>query len=1460
MQDTDTTDLSSITLSDYNTYDADDFPSLQTCTGYINNDSLSHHTYKNPTTNYDNIKDTVTTHTECRYPICTLDTTSGSNTYYRNKDKKCIFDAYVEDNIEQPEFTDANLPTTLTDFNTANNHNVIDYNIVLFSGSATEDAYIIRNKVKNDSLNDYLKLPTNRLYIHDNFKGTSHDDDDSLQLYNDDTSTHYAQRDFNNIMFSHEIPTHSIASNTDKEKFDIARHNWKATDASGSVIFNLKEIYSASPISPDVNNLYKQYIPEDELFVKTHSIDNLKYYIEKATNIYFTKERMITDEESGGSVTLNSNTYTTLPYVQLTQQIHPTLYTLLIDDKKYHINTDYSDITNVKTELKTLIDNSTTASLVLYFGNYKYKFFIDPVEGNFYQHIDNSGGSPPGECPEGSYTMKYGATSSSDCTWAGPGYYIDYYIDSGNTITACSSLGNAYYRDGYTNTNNPPSDTCTRCPTNKVIDNPQYAINNNKVYKHNVKGNQCVPDKGYYGGQGDGASDVYACRVGTYKTNAGWGSSNDAGRTVPVGETDVCLSCPANKTTISTGTYLEADCLPKEGYYSTAGGVAQRCTGNTYKDGVGDADVDDCTLCPVNKVIPQNIKDDTSTDGPVSDHCVPDIGFYGPTGSGSNTSYCPIGKGITNRTVTYTDGMSAVTEPESCEDCSTSNKISVIGGTDNNYYECTDCPDGGICSDGKYEGGTGAGYYSQYERLLTFKSGDGYGNNDLYLYEYNGITPPGPPGEQVIDLTSTNNNLLDLLKRENGLPPYTKINDYDYDASGSMIQNQLEGEHNKPYVKFSKADAGGNPTDYYYKWYLSPKECPEGYKCTGDRSAVACPIGTYQDATGGHECTTCNFRNKGKNTGSSTGKTSESAACVDCQNTALNESVVSNNIYVSDTALGNPNNDYYVIGTYIANTLTGEDAQSPCVDCPYNSICTDGKIVGCLEGFEYEDSSSTCVQCNNTEICVGGCIAGYTYSPKSLPDGTEKYGCIANSTDSSNTTIAKSCSSNNAETCNAGKIVTCKTGNIMTDKNSPNNEQDRGYYYDDSERTCKVCPNNTYASTATQIDDTNKNQDTLYNCIPNSGYYSTNGITTTLGSEISPCSSKKFSKITSRTSAPPIERCDDSPGNNLCSETEFCQTCPAPGMGIKTLPYYSGYDVISSDQGTNCRACNNYDSSTGYAGEYRDSNGECQPCQPGTKCSGGVSTGCLAGYYIPTNIPDSGGALNNNNQCYPCASGSYCLETDSVPSSDATPCPPGTTSAGGNSMVSEDLCYLENGNYFTYTAGNPPIYKTSSCPGTGAVAPPSPFTLQMFKTFIDGKSGFSSYHKTGDCSYNACPGSGEHRDFDGSCVTTTTTASPACTTSTQVEIVNKYQHRTDSGVGPLSWPENTDTGELYTLAQIEDAYKTHYHQLNIANFLPTDAPSGTPAIPNDLRLFGNHYECVESQLICPDPNKYLSEV
>jgi hypothetical protein len=310
-------------------------------------------------------------------------------------------------------------------------------------------------------------------------------------------------------------------------------------------------------------------------------------------------------------------------------------------------------------------------------------------------------------------------------------------------------------------------------------------------------------------------------------------------------------------------------------------------------------------------------------------------------------------------------------------------------------------------------------------------------------------------------------------------------------------------------------------------------------------------------------------------------------------------------------------------------------------------------------------------------------------------------------------------------------------------------------------------------------------------------------------------------------------------------------------MGIKTLPYYSGYDVISSDQGTNCRACNNYDSSTGYAGEYRDSNGECQPCQPGTKCSGGVSTGCLAGYYIPTNIPDSGGALNNNNQCYPCASGSYCLETDSVPSSDATPCPPGTTSDGGSSMVSEELCYLENGNYFTYTAGNPPIYETSSCPGTGAVAPSSPYTLDEFKTFIQGKSGFSSYHKTTDCLYNACPDD-QHRDFSGSCVQTTTTASPACTNA-QVPISNKYQHSTDI-VGPLSWPENTGTGTLYTQTDIRPIYEKYYHDLQNADFLPTDAPSGTPAIPNDLRLFGNHYECEDASAICPDPNKYLSEV
>ena len=117
---TDATPLADITFAtDYNTYtDAGDFPIALECTGYIDND-LTNHTYKNPTTSYDNIQDTETTHTECRYPICTLDTTSGSNTYYRNKDKKCIFDAYVEDNIEQPEFTDANLPTTLTDFNTA---------------------------------------------------------------------------------------------------------------------------------------------------------------------------------------------------------------------------------------------------------------------------------------------------------------------------------------------------------------------------------------------------------------------------------------------------------------------------------------------------------------------------------------------------------------------------------------------------------------------------------------------------------------------------------------------------------------------------------------------------------------------------------------------------------------------------------------------------------------------------------------------------------------------------------------------------------------------------------------------------------------------------------------------------------------------------------------------------------------------------------------------------------------------------------------------------------------------------------------------------------------------------------------------------------------------------------------------------------------------------------------------
>jgi hypothetical protein len=412
----------------------------------------------------------------------------------------------------------------------------------------------------------------------------------------------------------------------------------------------------------------------------------------------------------------------------------------------------------------------------------------------------------------------------------------------------------------------------------------------------------------------------------------------------------------------------------------------------------------------------------------------------------------------------------------------------------------------------------------------------------------------------------------------------------------------------------------------------------------------------------------------------------------------------------------------------------------------------------------------------------------------------------------------------------------------------PYNPADKGYYYDNDNRTCTPCPDYTYASTATPISDSNKAEDTLYNCIPNSGYYSTTGITTTQGDEIFSCPSNMYSDTDTRVPGT-IEKCIGPDENNLCSENEFCQTCPLR-QGINS---HSGYDFISDNEGTNCRNCNN---GTGNLGEYRDSDGTCQTCEAGTKCSGGVSTGCLAGYYIPTNIPDSGGALNNNNQCYPCASGSYCLETDNVASSGASPCPVGTTSDEGTSI--ENLCYLEDGKYFTYTAGNPPAYATEQCPGSGPGTPdgegavaPSRQTLANFKAFIqEGKSGFNSYHKTTDCLYNACPGD-QHRDFSGSCVPTTTTASPPCTNA-QVPISNRYQHGTDI-VEPLSWPENTGTGTLYTQPDIQPIYEKYYHQLESANFAPDDAP----AIPNDLRLFGNHYRCVDASYICTDANTYL---
>jgi len=1427
MSDADTTALTYIDFArDYNTYDADDFPTALECSGYINNDSLSHHTYKNPTTNYDNIQDTVLTQDDCYYPICTLDTTSGSNTYYRNNEKKCIFDAYVEDNIVQSGFSSLDeADETLTDFNTANNHNVIDYNIVLFSGSATEDAYIIRNNTINESLDDYLKLPTDRLYTtHDNFKGTRHDDDNSLQLYNDYSgdSSHYAERDFNNIMFSHEIPTNNNSiSSTNKEKFDIARQNWKATDASGSVIFELKEIYTEGD-SLSVNNLYKQYIPEDELFVKTHSIDNLKDYIENAKSIYFTKEEMIADEKSGGSVTLNSITYTTLPYVQLTQQIHPTLYRLLIDNKDYYIKSDHDDIHDVKKELKKLIDNSTSQSLVLYFGNYKYKFFIDPVKGNFYQHIDNSGGSPRAvNCPEGSYTMKYGATSASDCTWAGPGYYIN----NSSIITACS---NTHYRDGYTNTNNLPSDDCTQCPNNKEIYNPPFA--GDTVYKHNVSGDQCVPSKGYYGSSGVGPSDgAHACRQGTYKTHPGEGYS------------DICISCPNNKTTIRTGSYLEAHCLPEPGYYGPAGSGddAVRCTGNTYKDIIGGAtDISACTSCPRNKVIADNIKNGTV--GPVSDHCVPDIGFYGPTGSTDNTSYCPIGKGIKDRDVRYTADMSTVTDAESCEDCS-SDKISVIGGTGNNYYECVYCPTGGTCSGGKYEGLTEDGYYSKYQPELI----DNAYNYDLYLYKEGGGTLDPI---SVIDLSGTNdgndyNDLLDLLEREDGLPPYTKINYDNYNTGTyanrfkSMMGN-FDATQNKPYVKFSKTDPGGGPsTDYYYKWYLSPKECPEGYKCDGtSKTAEACEEGTYQDEERQRECKTCNSRNKGINTGSGTGAISESDACEVCQNTALNESVVSNNIYVSDTALGNPNNDYYVIGTYIADTTTGEDAQSPCVDCPYNSICTDGKIVGCLEGYKYDNSTDpdnpTCVQCDNTEICVGGCMAGYAYEEisSSRPSGAPTYGCIANPSASS-TAISKPCT--NAR-CHNGKIETCKTGTIMTSGDVAYNPADKGYYYDNDNRTCTPCPDYKYASTATPISDSNKAEDTLYNCIPNSGYY----LDVTSGSDtIYECPSNMFSKTDSRTSPPYIDDCINGQSTNVCTQTDFCQTCPE-GQGINS---HSGYDFISDNEGTNCRNCNNGE---GSQGEYRDINGECQPCEQGTICSEGSSTGCSAGYYIPEES-------NEYNQCYPCTAGHYCTGGSVDESSNASLCPAGTTSNAGITVTSSDECHLANGYYFTYDNASG-VHNTAPCPGEGAVAPSSEYKLYEFKDYIGTKTPLTAeYHKLDNCLYNKCPPN-KHRGFDGNCIRTTISEDSPCSADT-IPINNKYEH---GDLEKISWPYNPVTGEKYTADVIEGVYKQYHHQLNLANFAPDDAP----AIPNDLRLFGNSYDCVPSNDICSAPNTYLDRI
>ena len=102
-----------------------------------------------------------------------------------------------------------------------------------------------------------------------------------------------------------------------------------------------------------------------------------------------------------------------------------------------------------------------------------------------------------------------------------------------------------------------------------------------------------------------------ACPVGKYKEAPG--------------HPQVCVSCPANSTTVALGASVRSDCVCVSGRYSVVSALnvssCQHCTANTFKVSAGNAA---CTPCPANASAPAGSNASTA--------CQCFLGFTGPNG------------------------------------------------------------------------------------------------------------------------------------------------------------------------------------------------------------------------------------------------------------------------------------------------------------------------------------------------------------------------------------------------------------------------------------------------------------------------------------------------------------------------------------------------------------------------------------------------------------------------------------------------------------------------------------------------------------------------------------------------------------------------------------------------------------------------------------------------------------